>query len=282
MENAVDAMKMAFAMLVFVVALSLSMYSFTMVRQTSAKITQDADLKEYYDRLSLNETSEQTGYATSAVAASSRVVGVETVIPSLYRYYKENYTVLFYAGTGYDSNTGKFESIEPLTLYHTETDEKYLEKSSLVNPTDTRGIFGFDIQDEQVRREPWSATEATDYSFIKAFINGIETDRYYTTKVKSPWNGRVYSKDSNGPYYTIDFSVAGSILKGLIGKNYKFVERYGEYNYNNVLKDTSTDDNTEIDIDSSITGSVDVLENGEIINKRNQTTKRVIQYILIK
>ena len=83
MENAVDAMKMAFAMLVFVTALSLAMYSFTMVRQTSAQITQEADVKEYYDRLTLDENE------SSALAASSRVVGVETVIPSLYRYYKE-------------------------------------------------------------------------------------------------------------------------------------------------------------------------------------------------
>ena len=46
MENAVDAMKMAFAMLVFVTALSLAMYSFTKVRQTSAQIAQGADVKE--------------------------------------------------------------------------------------------------------------------------------------------------------------------------------------------------------------------------------------------
>ena len=94
MENAVDALKMSFAVLVFIVALSIAMYSFTRVRQTSEAITQDADAKEYYDQLRLNETNGGM-QANSALAASSREVGVETVIPTLYRYYKENYTVLY-------------------------------------------------------------------------------------------------------------------------------------------------------------------------------------------
>lgn len=278
MENAVDAMKMAFAMLVFVVALSLAMFSFTKVRQTSAQITQEADTKEYYDKISLNETGENGGISSSALLASNRIVGVETVIPSLYRYYKENYTVLFYEGTGYDATTGKFESIKPLTLYYTETASNYLEKSSLINGSDAngRGIYGFDIQDEQLRREPWSASEATDYSFIKAFINGEQTDKYYTSRTTSLSGKNTFFNDHDGlgPYYRISFKI-----NSLIGSNDKFLERYGEYNYNNVLQN---DDEWNPDIDSSITGSVDVLENGEIVSKRNQTTKRVIQYILIK
>ena len=275
MENAVDAMKIAFAMLVFVTALSLAMYSFTMVRQTSAQITQEADVKEYYDRLTLDENE------SSALAASSRVVGVETVIPSLYRYYKENYTVVFYRGTGYDESTGKFASIEPMILYYTETDSNYLKNSSLLSGS--RGVYGFDIQDEQVRREPWSASEATDFNFIRAFINGTTTDKYYTSRTTSNSGRNSFSNDNDGlgPYYTIDFGSSNNELRGLIGKDYRFIERNGEYNYNNVLSSSGDEDNLDYDIDSSITGSVDILDNGEIVNKRNQTTKRVIQYILI-
>lgn len=272
MENATHAIKMAFAIFVFLAALSIAVFAFTKVRQTSAQIAQAADEKEYYDRLALSESD------TSSLASSSRIVGVETVIPTLYRYYKENYTVVFYRGTGYNPVNGSFESIEPLVLYYTETPDNYLSKSSLLVETagKGRGVFGFDKQDEQARNEPWNATQDSDYDFIKAFINGRPTTRYYTSRVKSPYDSRTYDRDTQyGPYYTIDFS--NNYLKGLVGKDYEFVERYGEYNYNNVL---SSDDEIDSGITSNLTSSVDILANGEIVNKNSGTTKRVIQYIL--
>ena len=273
MENATDAIKMAFAILVFLSALSIAVFSFSKVRETSAQIAQSADEKEYYDRLTLQETEN------SNLASSSRIVGVETVIPTLYRYYKENYTVVFYRGTGYDTSNGSFTKIEPMVLYYTETPDSYLSKSSLLIETEGggRGVFGFDKQDEQARNEPWNATQEADYDFIKAFINGISTNRYYTSRVRSPYDNRTYKRDpQNGPYYTIDFN--NYTLRGLVGKDYKFVERYGEYNYNNVL---SNNEDIDAGITSDLTSSVDILENGEIVNKNTGTTKRVIQYIYI-
>lgn len=275
MENATDALKMAFGMLIFVVALSIAVFSFSRVRQTSAGIAQKADEKEYYDRLTLNE--DESG----VWALSSRIVGVETVIPTLYRYYKENYTVVFYRGTGYNSSNGTFTKIEPLTLYYTETAPTYLSKSSLrVNrETETgngRAIFGFDKQDEQARNEPWNATENIDYNFMKAFINGKQTQEYYTSKTSTYNTQNIAGSNNNGPFFKINFQFGG--INGLLGTNYKFVERFGEYNYNNVLANTN-DENSGLT--SNITGSVDILENGEIVNKKNGTTKRVIQYIYI-
>lgn len=274
MENASHAIKMAFAILVFVSALSIAMFSFSKIMQTSSKILADSDEREYYDRLTLDETE------SSAWKSSSRIVGVETVIPTLYRYYKEDYTVVFYRGTGYNNTNGQFNNIEPMTIYYTETPDNYLRKSSLLIKSEGggRAVFGFDKQDEQARNEPWNATQDTDYDFIKSFINGIQTNRYYTSRVKSPYDSRTYQKDTTyGPYYTIRFNEYG--FKGLVGKKYQFVERYGEYNYNNVVTKDYTDEDT--DIASNIVSSVDILENGEIVNKKSGTTKRVIQYIYI-
>lgn len=279
MENAVDALKMSFAVLVFIVALSIAMYSFTRVRQTSEAITQDADAKEYYDQLRLNETNGGM-QANSALAASSREVGVETVIPTLYRYYKENYTVLFYRGIGYNSLNGNFEKIEPLVIYYTEADDTYTKKSSLIAPnTGGKGIYGFDTQDEQLRNEPWNATEETGYKFVQAFINGTNTERYYTSKTSSSHNNIIID-NIYGPYYTIDFSK--NYLKGLIGKKHKFIERYGEYNYSNVVSTPNEDEEDyDYNISTNITSSADILENGEVVENNKGSTKRVIQYILI-
>ncbi len=283
MENATEALKMGFAVLVLVVALSLTIYSFTRVRETSAQITAEADVRQYYQQLTLNETEGSTN------AQANRIVGVETVIPTLYRYYKENYTILFYKGTGYNEANGTFEQITPMPLYYTETSAEYLNGSTLTtNESDVRAIFGFDIQDEQVRREPWSANQDSSYSFIRAFVNGLFTNNYYTsrTSTNNPSKGNNFGEDSNGPYYQIQFYFNGNDRKsdGLLGKDYQFIERYGEYNFENVSNIASDDDGNlvqDYNILSNVTESVDILENNEIVVNNKGTTKRVIQYILI-
>ena len=283
MENAVDALKMGFAVLVFISALSLAIFSFTRVRETSAQITQEADIQEYYQQLSLGDTG-----VASNNALSSRIVGVETIIPTLYRYYKENYTILFYVGYNYNRENGTFSNIEPMPIYYTETSKPYLEESTLTVPTKDRAIYGFDIQDEQVRREPWSANQETSYKFIESFVNGLKTEKYYTSKTSSYNAGKnLFDNDNNGlgPYYQINFNFhnAGYSNGGLLGKDYEFVERYGEYNYENISNSTEENENLVqyYNILSNVTSSVDIYDNDEVIENNRGTTKRVIQYIYI-
>ena len=285
MENAVEALKMGFAVLVLVAALSLAIFSFTKVRETTDAITSGADIKEYYQQLSLDETG-----VSSNNALSSRIVGVETIIPTLYRYYKENYTILFYVGEKYNKDTGKFEgNITPMTIYYSEASGEYLKKSTLTVNSSSTAIYGFDIQDEQIRREPWSANQNTSYNFIKEFVNGINGEngtKYYSTRMASinnRTNQNTYGIDDNyGPYYQINFKFRNALSdsNGLIGigQDYKFVERYGEYNYENI---TNTQGTNEYNVISNITESYDELENGEIVTNNKGTTKRVIQYIYI-
>ena len=283
MENAVEALKMGFAVLVLIAALSLAIFSFTRVRETSAQIAEEADIQEYYQQLSLGATG-----AIDNNALSSRVVGVETIIPTLYRYYKENYTILFYVGRDYNSENGTFSQISPMPIYYTETNASYLTESTLrvSTATNERRIYGFDIQDEQVRREPWSANQDTSYKFIEAFVNGLLTENYYTSRRTSYTGRNPVGESDNGPYYQIDFTFheGGYDSGGLLGKNYKFVERYGEYNYENI---NNSAENNEIayNILSNVTSSVDIYEDsngGQVAVENNRgTTKRVIQYIYI-
>ena len=283
MENAVEALKMGFAVLVLIAALSLAIFSFTKVRETTDAITSRADIKEYYQQLSLGETG-----VSNNNALSSRIVGVETIIPTLYRYYKENYTILFYVGYNYNEDTGSFSNIVPMTLYYSEANKNYLQNSTLTvdsissTGSDNGAIYGFDIQDEQIRREPWSANQDTSYNFIKEFVS----TKYYSSRmsnVANRTNKNTYGTDDNyGPFYQLNFKFGTTISdsNGLIGigQDYKFVERYGEYNYENI---TNTDDTNGYNVISNITESYDELENGEIVVNNKGTTKRVIQYILI-
>ena len=180
-----------------------------------------------------------------------------------------------------------------MTLYYTETSDTYLSSSTLTTTEGSHAIFGFDIQDEQVRREPWSATQETSYNFIKEFVNGINGangTRYYSSRMSNITNrtqeNEYGTDDTYGPYYQLKFKFAGKTTDsdGLIGKNhkYQFVERYGEYNFENVSNTGVDEDNTfNYNMISNVTESVDILDNNEIVANNKGTTKRVIQYIYI-
>lgn len=81
MENAAEALKMAAAVLIFVMALSISINAFTEVRQTSQIIL------DYKDREYDNEYIEGNN--------TERIVGAEAIIPTIYKSYTENYKIIF-------------------------------------------------------------------------------------------------------------------------------------------------------------------------------------------
>lgn len=92
MENAVDAIKMAFGMMVFVIAMSATMYLFNAVSSTSQVLLYAADETNYYDNIEIDESAGES--------ITTRKVNVETIIPTLYRYYKENFAVQIYNKNG--------------------------------------------------------------------------------------------------------------------------------------------------------------------------------------
>lgn len=74
MENASDALKMAGAAILFVLAFSVAMVMFTKVRQTTDAILDNLRIDEFYAKVEPLDNNV------------TRVVGLETVIPTLYRY----------------------------------------------------------------------------------------------------------------------------------------------------------------------------------------------------
>lgn len=87
MENAAEALKMAAAVLVFVVALSISVNAFGQARQTSRMILDNQDREFDYTYID--------GRDTSGNLVTERIVGIEEIIPTIYKAYKENYKIVF-------------------------------------------------------------------------------------------------------------------------------------------------------------------------------------------
>lgn len=93
MENAVDALKIAFGVLVFVIALTVAFALLSQAKATSDIMLFASDKTNYYTYS--DEPNEQ-----------GRIVGADVVISSLYRYYKESVVVRIVDG----NNTTEFNT----------------------------------------------------------------------------------------------------------------------------------------------------------------------------
>lgn len=241
MENAVDALKIAFAVFVFVMALTVSIVSFNNAKSTADFILYTKDETNYYDY-----------QVSTGKASENRIVGLETVIPTLFRYYKENFTVVFKSGT-YEN--GELTNVNYLPVYETEskenlwadTYEAYIEEKYHVE-TVGKSIFSFDLDEEIKRHEPWTGSVDKAKSNLDAFLNGSE--------YISPIDGKPYKKYADDPCLRgASRNQSGFIQKY---KNRKFVETTGEYVY-------------QSDADES-----------DISNGTQKKSKRVITYTLIR
>ncbi len=245
MENAVEALKMAFAVMAFVIALSVSMISFNKVKKVSDIVLYTKDETNYY------EYQEAKGKA-----AENRIVGLETIIPTLYKYYNENYTILFRQGS-YDTETGEFGNLEYLPIYKTPSNYKTSEGTYLwgkkdgdqssydtlmqkkynsyftggYNEKGNKEIFSFDLEEETLRHEPWTGSYDKARENIECFLKGD-----------------IYKNPNNNTNY-INYKELPLISGGFIAKykNKKFVETIGEYTYSsNQANDTEDEEGSTI------------------------------------
>ena len=215
MENAVDALKIAFAVFVFVMALSLSLYMFSMARETSDIILQSSDVTALMEYTETNDMMNQ-----------DRIVGLETIIPTLYKYYKENYTVIF-----------RNEDGTPLDLYNTRTNPElwstgYTNKY-YSNNLDTK-VCSFDVDEETRRHEPWTANADYYKQNLDMFLSG----------------GIFNSPSGNG----MDYNYGSRWVNGW-GTSTSFIEKYqnsqfreslGEYTYNDIRQDGNEETNVSL------------------------------------
>ena len=91
MENAVEALKMAGFMLLFIIALSITMITLTQAKTTADALVQNQDRQESYQYIELTEGETRS---------FSRTVTLSNIIPTLYRYAQEDYAVQFYNSNG--------------------------------------------------------------------------------------------------------------------------------------------------------------------------------------
>ena len=82
MDNAIDALKIGFSVMVFVIALTVSIIAMGQAREVSEEVFYMSDKTNFYE------------YVSDEKLPEGRIVSGETIIPTLYRYYKENFYVV--------------------------------------------------------------------------------------------------------------------------------------------------------------------------------------------
>lgn len=90
MENAADALKIAFAIFVFAMAIMLSVSVVGQAKQTSEIVFKLNDKTTDYEYITADDYN----------AEEQRIVGFETILPTIYRYAKEQYAVTIFDKDG--------------------------------------------------------------------------------------------------------------------------------------------------------------------------------------
>ena len=205
MEDAVQALKMAFAVFVFVIAISVAFYVLSKAKATSETIFYVSDKTNYYDNVESNSNV-------------TRTVGLETVIPTLYRYYRENFMVQIM-----DASGNVLQVFDTTTEWEVSNAAKVIEKKRNARQKTLMKLYG--EGKTNMFGAPWVGTTdedakaridlyikggkgyinnaLVDYTNKGLFSNGIkETTQFEEIFTEYQFSGQTIS-DEDGEYELI-------------------------------------------------------------------------------
>lgn len=133
MENAVEALKMAGFMLLFIIALSITMITLTQAKTTADSLVKKQDRQQSYQYI------EVTGDLSKSL---SRTVTLADIIPTLYRYAQEDYAVQFYTSSGsplYIYESGQIKNGVPVKKNDLDLDTEHWIENGKTRYEDWRG-----------------------------------------------------------------------------------------------------------------------------------------------
>ena len=176
MENATDALHMAASVLIFVLALSISINAFGQARQTADTLVSYND-REY----SYSYVEENTDEAGNVL--TERLVGLDSIIPSIYKAYRENYKIVF-------RDSERSENAEKLL----GDDGLYKKRNSETGNYDP--VYKIDLEKESL------AGDEQKLEFLSAILYGDDADNF--ADISSRLRNLGISLNSTGLYDKIN------------------------------------------------------------------------------
>lgn len=222
MENSSKALELAFAVMVFVMALTVAMTMFTKAREASEAVLKASDQTQYYSYINADSKSE------------FRIVSFETIVPTLYKYDKERYKVTFKKGS-YNEQTGEITNVTPLAIYTTKTQRNkwnkdytndYDNKTTNSSAQNELRICSFDIVEETQRNEPWVGNTSEIKKHLDTIFSG----------------GTYHLPQYSNNITRFDISYTGNPLNITYGPNSrsKFIEQVGKITTTEERTDNTT------------------------------------------
>ena len=226
MENLTHAIFMAFAFSTFVIAFSVSLFLINKLNSTAKTVMYSLD-RPYYDSFELGSVIEDNNEERNR----SRIVGIDTIIPTLYRYYKESFAVKILDEKGnllqYFDTTTEGDVNSAKSYISSESDESETRKLAENKRKALLSLYDNDTLTCYMFGAPWLANITKDAkSRIDMYISG----------------GKGFINDT-----LVDYSKEGHNLKDY--EKRKFREIFTQYAYEG---DTITDENDEL---VTLTGS---------------------------
>lgn len=249
MENAVEALKTAAAVLIFGIAITIAFTMFSRAKETADAVVKSQDTQEYLEaadldsKLYTSSNSIESGTSSTTqgedpimTTKGDRIVKIDDVISTIYRYYLEKYGVTIIKSSGeviarFDSNTegfvqswnsdasGKDADGNPLNAKeilkkYAEVIEKNIsvEKYDVsIKDIDLRELYKTDGNTTKKFGAPWLVNEKEIIKRINADIGGFGYS----------YNGQTYE---------------GKKIKGQFGDE-KFIEVVNEIDNSQYLQD---------------------------------------------
>lgn len=209
MENLGEALKMGFAIAFFVMALSLSMSSFSQANRAIDAVITARDRDTQLEYALLEDVEEQYVYVEPVSSENlTRTVGIETVVSTINRAINENIEIHFFEENGTtsfklyeDVESGELIScIDPIRLYNDE---------DLGTTQQVKAFIKLLLGGKSVSDEPGNC--GIDIGTGKEWENDTEWENFvdkHQNKFSSYWN-------------------SGGLFEEL--KDYEFEEKFGEY-----------------------------------------------------
>lgn len=178
MEHATEAMIMAFGVITLIIALSISISLLGQVNACSETI--------------LNNIDREKEYLYVENVGTERKVGIETIIPTIYRAYSENYRIEFYSS----DNSTKYE------LYKKDLNgDGTISDNEIVNTIDLENENWADYKEFlQYLINGYSSSEnnRNNYANLKIEMNSSGLYNNLAGKKITEYLGEYYQEDVNG------------------------------------------------------------------------------------
>lgn len=187
MENAVDALEIAFAVFVFVIAITVSFQVISQAKSTADIVTYVSDETNYY---AYNDNTDET------------IVGFDTVVATIYNYYTESIAVIIKDSDNklialFDSSVEKDSGAVWIG-----SSEKFREriKYTIEGVNDTTEIGGSQVKIDPSFDDNTPRTESNNILAKEKLIN-YKDEKFIVTFEETTYSGEYNTPDD---YETID------------------------------------------------------------------------------